>query len=148
MTVGDRIRELREYRGLTQEQLAKKLGLSGKSSISKIEKSGDDITLKNIERIADALYASPSYLMGWIDNPAQLTLFDVDDNGDVTLESIHKNFEERYKNHVKENTILLSDEERTIIDIYRNMESKEKEMFKRVINYAERLIEFQKRKGE
>lgn len=65
LTVAERIKIRREELGMTQSDLAEALGLSDKSSISKIEKSGNDITLKNIERIAAALDVTPSYLMGW-----------------------------------------------------------------------------------
>ena len=65
MTVADRIRITREEKGLTQEQLAIKMGYTGKSSVSKIEISGNDITLKKVSRVAKALGVTPSYLMGW-----------------------------------------------------------------------------------
>lgn len=69
MTVADRIKYLRERLGWTQEQLAEKMGYSGKSSISKIETSGNNITLKKIEKLAPILKTSHAYLMGWVDNP-------------------------------------------------------------------------------
>lgn len=65
MTVADRIRITREEKGLTQEQLALRMGYTGKSSVSKIEISGNDITLKKVSRVAEALGVTPSYLMGW-----------------------------------------------------------------------------------
>lgn len=65
MTVADRIRLLRERKGLRQEQLASMMGYTNKSSISKIESSGDKISLKTISRIADALDTTSSYLLGW-----------------------------------------------------------------------------------
>lgn len=70
MTVADRIKQLRERLGLTQEQLAERLGYNGKSSISKIETSGNDITLKKISRLAPVLHTTEAYLMGWVDNPS------------------------------------------------------------------------------
>lgn len=70
MTVADRIKLLRERLGLTQEQLAERLGYNGKSSISKIETSGNDITLKKISRLAPVLHTTEAYLMGWEDSPA------------------------------------------------------------------------------
>lgn len=70
MTVADRIRQLRERLGMTQDELAERLGYNGKSSISKIETSGNDITLKKISRIAPALHTSEAYLMGWTDDPS------------------------------------------------------------------------------
>ena len=63
MTVADRIRFKREELNLSQEELAKKIGNKDKSTISKIEKSGNDITMKNIQRIADALGVSSQYLL-------------------------------------------------------------------------------------
>ena len=69
MTVADRIRFKREELNLSQEELAKKIGNKDKSTISKIEKSGNDITMKNIQRIADALGVSSQYLLGWEDVP-------------------------------------------------------------------------------
>ena len=65
MTVADRIRIRREQLGLSQEELANRMGLKDKSSITKIEKSGNKITLKNVERLAYALHTSVPYLMGW-----------------------------------------------------------------------------------
>lgn len=67
MTIADRIRLKREELSLTQEELAARCGYTTKSSITKIEKSGNDITLKKIKRVADALGVAPSYLMGWED---------------------------------------------------------------------------------
>ena len=65
MTIADRIRLRREELSLTQEELSVRCGYSTKSSITKIEKSGNNITLKKIKRVAEALGVTPSYLMGW-----------------------------------------------------------------------------------
>ena len=51
MTVADRIRTRREKLGLSQEELAKRLGLKSRSSVTRIEKSGDNISLKDVENI-------------------------------------------------------------------------------------------------
>ena len=69
MTVADRIRQRREELNLTQEELAARMGLKGKSSVSKIESSGNAVTLKNISKCAQALSTTTNYLMGWYDNP-------------------------------------------------------------------------------
>lgn len=68
MTVADRIIKRRKELDITQDELAKMLGLSGRSSISKIEDSGNAITLKNIRRIAQALRCTEYYLMGYEDD--------------------------------------------------------------------------------
>lgn len=65
MTVADRIKEKRMELNMSQTELAKKAGYSDKTSISKIESSGDEISLKKVNRIADALNVSTAYLMGW-----------------------------------------------------------------------------------
>lgn len=65
MTVGERIRLRRLELKLSQSELAKKAGYSDKSAISKLEHSENDITLKQVKRIADALDVSPSFLIGW-----------------------------------------------------------------------------------
>lgn len=64
MTIADRIRECRERKGMSQDELAKRMGLKSRSSITRIEKAGDDVSMKDIERIAEALDCSKLYLWG------------------------------------------------------------------------------------
>lgn len=66
--IGKRIREKREARGITQEQLAEKLGYKNKSSIAKIETGTNDITQSKVVAFAKALDTSVAYLMGWEDD--------------------------------------------------------------------------------
>ena len=71
MTVGERIRELRELREMSQEDLAIKMGYKGRSSISKIEKYNDDqMTLEIVQKASEILSCSPLYLIGWNKEPA------------------------------------------------------------------------------
>ena len=65
MTLGKRIKELRQRAGLTQEELAKEIGYSTKTSISKIENDVLDITQSTIVALARALKTTPSVIMGW-----------------------------------------------------------------------------------
>lgn len=65
MTVADRIRERRKELGYSQDEFAKRMGYKDKTSISKIENSGNDISMKKIAKIALALEVTPEYLMGW-----------------------------------------------------------------------------------
>lgn len=67
MTVADRIREKRNELRLSQAELATRAGYSDKTAISKIENAGNDITMKQVRRIAKALYVTDAYLMGWED---------------------------------------------------------------------------------
>lgn len=59
---GDRVRELRQNSGLSQEQLAYKAGLH-RTYIGMIERAEKNITLVNIERIAQALEVEIETLM-------------------------------------------------------------------------------------
>lgn len=66
MTVGERIKLVREQKGMSQDKLAKLLGYKDRSSISKIEKEIDEnIYVDTVHKIANALNCSPLYLMGW-----------------------------------------------------------------------------------
>lgn len=65
MTLGDRIKSLREQKGLTQEELAAKLNTTSQN-VYKYEKGIiTNIPLKKIELIADELGVSPEVLVGW-----------------------------------------------------------------------------------
>ena len=78
MTVGDRIRTIRESKGISQEELSRILGLKDKSSVCKIEKAGDNISTRSIKKYAKALGVSISDIMGWTDHEdpsLQLQLF-------------------------------------------------------------------------
>ena len=55
MKTGEKIRLLRERRGLSQEELAKAAGYISRSSISKIESGDSDPSQKMLKRIAIAL---------------------------------------------------------------------------------------------
>lgn len=63
--VGDNIMKLRKEMGLTQEELALKLGYKSKSTINKIELGINDISQSKIVRFAKALNTTPAHLMGW-----------------------------------------------------------------------------------
>lgn len=68
MTIGDRVKLLREQKGMTQEDLAQKLGYKNKSSVTHIEK-GRDIPRSMVVKLADILETTPQYLMGWDEHP-------------------------------------------------------------------------------
>lgn len=65
----ERIKARREELGLTQEELAHKLGYKSRSSINKVEKGENDIPQSKIAAFARALDTTPEYLMGWVDEP-------------------------------------------------------------------------------
>lgn len=79
--IGERIKQRRLELGLTQEELANKVGYKSRTSINKIELSRS-LPLKKIEIMANALETSPAYLMGWLDNS----------NGAELKQQIHEDY--------------------------------------------------------
>lgn len=65
MTIGQRIQKRREELGMTQEELAHKIGYKSKSSINKIELDIQQLKQIKIKEIAEALQTTPDYIMGW-----------------------------------------------------------------------------------
>lgn len=61
------IKKRRIELGMTQSELASKLGYADKSMIAKIEKGSIDLPQSKIMAFADALLISASDLMGWDD---------------------------------------------------------------------------------
>ena len=66
--LGKRIRQRRIELGLTQEELAKRVGYTSRSSVNKIEIGKNLLTQPKIITFANALQTTPAYLMGWSDN--------------------------------------------------------------------------------
>lgn len=65
MTIGEKIKQARIAKNLTQEELAEKLGYKSRSSVNKIEKGERDIPRSQIKRIAEILEVSPISLLGF-----------------------------------------------------------------------------------
>ena len=62
--IGQRIKDKRKELGLSQTDLAVRLGLKSKSTICKIENGEDNLTQTSIIKYAKALNTTTSYLMG------------------------------------------------------------------------------------
>ncbi len=62
-TVGLRIRERRLFLGLSQDQLAKKMGYRSRSTIAKIEAGENDISQTKMQVFAEVLQCSVAYLI-------------------------------------------------------------------------------------
>lgn len=72
MEVGDRIRLKREEMGLTQKELALKVGYTTRAAISKIECDAGSTSIDRVIKIAEALRVTPGYLLGWEDEYGNL----------------------------------------------------------------------------
>lgn len=124
-TIADRIKLSRLNQGLSQSELAKKAGYNDKTAISKFEHAGDDISIKQIKRVAKALNVSAAFLMGW----EEIEAFSSPAEFEVAW------FERGGGKH----PITLSDEEHALILTYRNSDDTTKEMLNRILKYKELL---------
>lgn len=68
MELYERIKALREERGMSQEALAHAVGYTDRSSIAKVESGQVSLSAGKIARFAQALGVSPGYLTGWGEN--------------------------------------------------------------------------------
>lgn len=73
--LGKRIREKREALGMSQEELARRLGYKSRSSINKIENDGRNLPQDKIYAIAIALDTTPGYIMGWEEEEDKMQTF-------------------------------------------------------------------------
>ena len=61
--LSSRIRQRREQLGLSQEELAARMGYRSKSSITKLEKGINDLPRAKLEELAAALDTTPAWLI-------------------------------------------------------------------------------------
>jgi len=66
---GIRIKERREALGISQAELARRVGYTSRSMITKIEKCESDVARDKLLALADILHTSPLYLLGLTDDP-------------------------------------------------------------------------------
>lgn len=85
--LGERIKELRLKKGYSQEELAKKVGYTSRSTINKIEKGFVNISQSKILDFANILDTTPFYLLSWIDCPNDnRNLIQIQRKGEQTIE--------------------------------------------------------------
>lgn len=63
MSIGDKIKKRREELGLTQDELARRLGYTSRSTINKVELGKNDVTQSKIAEYAAALSTTSAYLL-------------------------------------------------------------------------------------
>ena len=107
-TVGENISIMRKNLGLTQEELAIKMGYKSKSTINKIELGINDIPQSKIIKFAEVLGTTPAHLMGW-------------------NEEAEKNSPEEPK---------LTEREKMMLDLFRLVPEEEQQMVLEMIRVA------------
>ena len=101
MAFYDRLKESRIKSGLTQEQLAEKLGIA-KSTLSGYESGNREPNVQTIKKIADVLNVSADELLGIDSEPTTLAAhFEGDEYTEDELNEIRQ-FAEFVKNRRKE----------------------------------------------
>ena len=101
MTLADRVRLRRESLGLSQEELALRMGYSSRTSINKIE-NGRPCSQKIIARLSEALNVSIPYLMGWQEEKEKPTV-----QQDDGLSEAKQKLIERIKKLPEDQVLLL-----------------------------------------
>ncbi len=107
MTIYERIKNLREEQGLSQQDLANKLGYKSRSAVNKIELGLRDISYSKVIAFANALNVSPSYLMGWDENISSLSDEELDRQ---ILEVFNRLSDDKQKQALDYLTFLASQE--------------------------------------
>lgn len=72
MTLGERVKARRQALGLSQREMAARLGYTDHTSLTRIESGKADPPQSRIVKIAEVLGVTPGYLMGWEEQPEDL----------------------------------------------------------------------------
>lgn len=73
MTIYEKIKCLRQKQGLSQQELAEKVGFKTASAVNKIELGLRDISQKKVIAFANALTVTPAYLSDWESDELDIT---------------------------------------------------------------------------
>ena len=73
MTIGDRIKNRRIELGMTQQELAEKVGFKTRASVSRLEGGDRNIPISKLKKLAEVLDTTIGYLMGMEDNMGTTT---------------------------------------------------------------------------
>ena len=132
MTVGQRLKQLREKAGLSQVDLAAKLNVS-KQNLYKYENDIiTNIPSDKIEEAASILNVPPSYIMGWTKFDDRCSGKEADDN-DERLSKLAANI------------LKFHGDQKRLIDNYGQLSDINK---KKVVNYSDNLLAIQKMEEE
>lgn len=69
MTIGSRIKARRNEMGISQRELAARLGYNDHTTLTRIEAGKVDLSQSKVVQFAEVLGVSPAYLMGWEQEP-------------------------------------------------------------------------------
>lgn len=110
--IGANIKNKRIEMGMTQTELAKKMGYKSKSTINKIENGTNDIPQSKIVKFAEVLCTTPAFLMGWIEEIEE-----------KPVEMAERHFE-----------ILMDEDINEIFEEFRSLDASKKKIVKDLIH--------------
>jgi len=119
--MGKRIKDARTSSGLTQEELAQKVGYKSRTSINKIELGKTDISQSQVLKMAKVLGCSPAWLTGWENDSGEIDLGLVAIDLGISIDEASEYIKEMaYK---KENPASKADGEDELAAIYRSLDA-------------------------
>lgn len=71
MTIGGRIKARRNEMGLSQRELAARLGYNDHTTLTRIEAGKVELSQSKVVKFAKVLGVTPGYLMGWEQSPEE-----------------------------------------------------------------------------
>lgn len=138
MNIGERVKEARIRKGLTQEELAKLLGYKSKSSVAHIE-NGRDIPRTMVVKLAEILNTTPAYLMGWEDDPTDYENDEENLNAPLDVIEYFNGDAERivkFQRAVAEDAMRSEPEDENLIILNRNAKKLSPENRKKLLDMA------------
>lgn len=130
MDIGDRIKRRREELGLSQEELAQKVGYKSRSSVNKIELDGRGLPQNKIVLFAKALKTTPAYLMGWEEIDSHLI-------GREASDEIYKKFADNIERH--------HGKEKELLNVYKQLSDENKD---KTLQYSKNLLSVQQMEND
>ena len=130
MDIGDRIKKRREELGMSQEELAKKVGYKSRSSVNKIEVDGRGLPQSKIVLFAKALETTPAYLMGWEEIDSHFS-------GHEASDEVYRKFAQNIEKH--------HGKEKELLEIYKQLSDENKN---KTLQYSKGLLSIQNMEHE
>lgn len=94
ITLYNNIKKRRTEIGMTQSELAYRVGYSDKGMISKVENGKVDIPQSLILKFAEALHTDPAHLMGWeSENPSVKSQGDREEALNEYAKALYENYQ-------------------------------------------------------
>ena len=141
-----RMKELRTNSDTTLKDMAKIIGVS-EATVQRYECGKiQEVPYNVIIAYAEKFHVTPSYIMGWSATPTQKqnNVFDIAGDKETADKVREEQFDYRFETEYKTTQKSLTKEEIIVIEGYRELSDDQKELMKRMVNYYERLANYDK----